>query len=293
MSTGAPRLLVVVHVFYLEFWAELAACIRNLGSNRDLIVTCVDSAVGSVVRRDFPDARCIPCENCGFDIWPFLRALQTVDLGKYDCIVKLHTKRNIVKDYDWGFNNCRFNGSVWRRSLLSFCSTPEAWSRTWRCLKEPGVGMVADRHVIVRRRDFPWASVRACFDDAVREIRAVDGCAPFDETCVQYVAGTMFAARPEPLAFLLKRGFTVDMFARSSHEKDGTIVYAHVVENLLGLAVSAIGMRIVAHNGSLAWRRFYAPILRAIFTVKETRRRRIVKVLGVPVSWKRKPTEEP
>jgi len=114
----------------------------------------------------------------------------------------------------------------------------------------------------------------------------VPGCLAFDEWTAQYVSGTMFAARPEPLRFLLKRGFYADRFDVSGHERDGTMLYAHVVENLLGLAVSAVGMRIVAFNGALWWRRLYAPFLRFVFRVKETRRRRLVKVFGLTVGWK-------
>ena len=282
------RTLVVAHVYYPQLWAELADCIRNVDGERDLIVTYVDEASVAEARRDFPTARFFKSKNRGFDIWPFLLAVASVDLSAYDCIVKLHTKRDIVKDHDWCFNDCRFNGPAWRNFLLSFCRTPDAWRRTRAQLVRPDVGMVADRHVIVRRRDFPWSSVRACFDEAVADIRAISGCRPFDAGAAQYVSGTMFACRPEPLEFLLKKAFSPDAFEASSHDRDGQIVYAYRVENMFGLAVSAVGMRIASFSGSLRWRRIYAPVLRAFFRVKETRRHRIVKVLGIPVFWQTK-----
>ena len=283
------RTLVVVHVYYPQLWPELAACVRNIDGERDLVVTYVDEAAVAEARRDFPEARFLKCENRGFDIWPFICALRLVDLGNYGVVVKLHTKRDIIKDHDWFFNNCRFNGAVWRNHLQSFCRTPEAWARTLCRLSEPGVGMVADRHVVVRRRDFPWKAVRECFDAAVAEIRAVDGCAPFDERTAQYVSGTMFAARPEPLAFFLRRGFDVGMFEVSGHTADAEpVLYVHRVENLLGLSVSAVGRRIVAWNGSLRWRRIYAPLLHWALRVKEARNRRMVRILGVTVFWRTK-----
>ena len=283
------RVLVIAHVFYPQFWPELASCIRNITEQRDIVVTFVDEASVVEARRDFPEAKFLKCENRGFDIWPFICALRTVDLGGYDAVVKLHTKRDIVKDHDWSFNNCRFNGPVWRNHLLSFCRTHEAWARTVRRLSEPGVGMVADRHVVVRRRDFPWKAVRECFDAAVAEIRAVDGCTPFDERSAQYVSGTMFAARPEPLMFFLKHDFDAGMFEVSGHAAGAEpVLYVHCVENILGLSVSAVGRRIVAWNGSLRWRRIYAPLLHWAFRVKETRNRRMVRILGVPVFWRTK-----
>lgn len=283
------RTLVVAHVYYPRLWPELAECIRNIGGTRDLIVTYVDETAVPEARRDFPEAKFLKCENRGFDIWAFICALRSVDLGTYDAVVKLHTKRDIVKDHDWYFNNCRFNGAAWRNYLLSFCRTPEAWAHTVRRLSESGVGMVADRHVVVRRRDFPWKAVRECFDAAVAEIRAVGGCAPFDERTAQYVSGTMFATRPEPLAFFLKHGFDGRMFEVSGHTADSEpVLYVHRVENLLGLSVSAVGRRIVAWNGSLRWRRIYAPVLRWAFRVKETRNRRMVRIFGVTVFWRTK-----
>ena len=283
------RVLVVAHVYYPRLWPELAACVRNIDGTRDIVVTYGDEAAVEAARRDFPEARFLRCENRGFDIWPFVAALQSVDLSAYDAVVKLHTKRDIEKDHDWAFNNCRFNGAAWRNHLLAFCRTPEAWRRTAARLGDPKVGMVADRHVIVRRRDFPWQAVRNCFDDAIAELRAIDGCAAFDERTAQYVSGTMFACRPEPLAFFLKHGFDAGMFEVSGHVPGSEpVLYVHVVENLLGLAVSGVGLRIVAFNGSLWWRRIYAPVRWRAFRIKETRNRWVVKAFGIPIAWKRK-----
>ena len=285
---GAMKTLVVAHVYYPQLWPELADCIRNIDGEKDIIVTYVDEASVCAARRDFSEAKFLLCENRGFDVWPFLQAVASVDLSAYGCIVKLHTKRDIVQDREWVFNNCRFNGSAWRNHLLAFVRTPAAWRRTREQLVRPGVGMVADRHVIVRKRDFPWPSVRACLDEAAAEVRGIPGCSAFDAASAQYVSGTMFACRPETVLFLLKRGFRGEMFDISGHERDGTILYAHRVENMFGLAVSAVGQRIVAFNGPLWWRRAYAPLVRLLFRVKETRCRRIVKVLGVPVAWRKK-----
>ena len=282
------KTLVVAHVYYPQLWPGLADCIRNVDGPRDLIVTFVDEASVAEARRDFPEARFFKSENRGFDIWPFLQAVASVDLSAYGCIVKLHTKRDIVQDRDWVFNHCRFNGPAWRNHLLAFVRTPEAWRKTRARLSARGVGMVADRHVIVRKRDFPWPVVRACLDEAAAEVRGVSGCSAFDAESAQYVSGTMFACRPEPIRFLLKRGFRGEMFDVSGHERDGTILYAHRVENMFGLAVSAVGMRVECFSGSLWWRRTYAPVLRFVFRTKETRRRRMVKVFGVPVFWRTK-----
>ena len=246
---------VVAHVFYPEMWPELAGCIRNIGGESDLTVTYVDPAAVLEARRDFPGARFVECENRGFDVWPFLKALEGLRLRDFDAIVKLHTKRDIKFDFDCHFNGCDFNGPNWRNRLLAFCRTPEAWSRTCRTLSRRDVGMTADADLIVRRRDVPRADSKAAFDAAAAEAARHCGFR-VDPRRGQFVAGTMFAAKPEPLELLMKAGFQAEMFAPSAHVKVDEMEYAHVVERLFGFAVSACGLRIEAFDRSLAWHRF-------------------------------------
>ena len=244
------RIAVIVHVFYPEFWPELARCIRNIDGDRDLFVTFVDETAVEGARRDFPDAHFVRCENRGYDVWPFLKVVQELDLTAYDCIVKLHTKRDVVDDFKYEFNHAVFNGSAWREFLLGFVKTPKAWRKTLKALARPSIGLVADRHVILRRRDVPIARTRETFDRAaellglsVEEMRHAG----------QYVAGTMFAVKPAALRPLLKRTFTADDFELPQGHLTET--FAHVLERAMGLSVSAAGLRLAAFNGSLFWRR--------------------------------------
>lgn len=246
---------VVAHVFYPDMWPELAECIRSIDGERDILVTYVDPASVAAARRDFPDARLVECENRGFDVWPFLKALAGLRLRDYDAVVKLHTKRDIRFGFDCRFNGCDFNGPNWRNRLLAFCRTPDAWRRTCDTLSRRGVGMVADADLIVRRRDVPRADSKTAFDRAVSEMASL-GCRTPSPSRAQFVAGTMFATRPEPLEFLLKRGFSAGMFAPSAHVSADDMEYAHVVERMLGFAVQACGLRIEAFDRSLAWYRF-------------------------------------
>ena len=240
---------VVVHVFYPEFWPELANAIRNVGPC-DLFVTYVDEAAVEGARRDFPEARFVRSENRGYDVWPFLKVVQTLDLASYGCIVKLHTKRDVVDDFKYEFNHTVFNGSAWREFLLGFVKTPAAWRKTLRVLSRPSVGLVADRHVILRRRDVLIARTRETFDRAAELLGlSVDGM----RRRGQYVAGTMFAAKPEALRPLLGRTYAAEDF--EPPEGHLTETFAHVLERALGLSVSAAGLRLAAFNGSLFWRR--------------------------------------
>lgn len=242
---------VIVHVFYPALWPELVKAIRNVGAC-DLFVTYVDEAAIVGARHDFPDARFVSCENRGYDVWPFLKVVQTLDLDSYGCIVKLHTKRDVIDDFKYDFNHAVFNGSAWREFLLGFVKTPAAWRKTLRVLSRPAVGLVADRHVIMRRRDVPIARTRETFDRAAELLGL-----PVGEMrrSGQYVAGTMFAVKPAALRPLLERTYAAEDFEPPEGHLNET--FAHVLERALGLSVSAAGLRLAAFNGSLFWRRLF------------------------------------
>jgi len=254
VEENALKILVVAHVFYPEHWKELLACIRTVGPTADVIVTYADEAAVAAARGDLPTATFLPCENRGFDVWPFLYALQKADLAKYDLVVKLHTKRDIDPKLRFRFNRLRFDGPAWRNRLLAFCRTPEAWRRTLRRFAEPSVGMVAERDVIVRRRDVTRADAVQAYDAALREVSTLGG-RTVSARSGQFVAGTMFAVRSDVLRFLLCRGFGPEAFAPSAHVTVEDLEYAHVVERMFGLAVSACGLKVVAFNGVLFWHR--------------------------------------
>jgi len=283
------KTLCIVHVFYPEFWPELAACIRNVDGPVDLIATYVDETKGipEMVRRDFPSARCVLCENRGFDIWPFFKALQSVDLAEYSILVKLHTKRDVRRDgRPLLFNHCDFSESAWREYLLGFIHDEPSWRETKARLALPGVGMVADRHVILRRDDTPWFGTRHTMDRALALVEELYGFP--SRKGAQFVAGTMFAARPSVFAKLLARGWSADDFVHSVH--DNTEQMAHVLERALGVAVSAEGLRIDSPRGDLrrwrigaAFRDFLLSIPGFIWSDEKKDGRRIVKVCGISI----------
>ena len=291
------KALCIVHAFYPEFWPELAGCIRNIDVPFDLVVTYVDETNGipEMVLRDFPQARLLLCENRGFDIWPFLKALQEVDLSSYSILVKLHTKRDVKRGgRPLRFNHCDFSESAWREYLLGFIRDAASWRETKARLELPDVGMVADRHVIMRRSDTPWFNTRRSMDAAVEFVQRLYG-APVTGN-VQFVAGTMFAARPAMFGRILARGWKADDFQAST--RDGTEQIAHLLERALGVIVTAEGFRVDSPGGDLArWRLgvsirdALSSIGRFIWSDDIINGRRIVKVAGVSVYRSARPPD--
>ena len=276
------RVLVVAHVFYSELWPELAGCIRNVG-DCDLMVTYVDEASVASARRDFPSARFLPCENRGYDIWPFLKAVQSADLGRYDLVVKLHTKRDIDLPRKAEVGYTVLNGSRWRDHLLAFVKTPEAWSKTVARFGDPKVGMVADRHVVFRRCDARREAHGGSFDAAVRELNEKWGIPA--KRNGRFVGGTMFAVRAPILAHLVSHPFSAGMFGASGGHENET--YAHVLERMMGLVVSGLGFRVEGFDGSVAVRRFWAALGKFFFDSRRTERRRSIRICRITVYLRR------
>lgn len=272
------KVVVVAHVFYPEVWPELAVCIRNVGAC-DLVVTYVDEESVAEARRDFPSARFIRCENRGYDVWPFVKALKVLDLDRYDLVVKLHTKRNIERAHVFAIGGTRLNGSAWRDRLLGFVKTPEAWAKTLAAFGDPQVGMVAGRQVVFGRKE----SGKECYDAAVHELR--EKFAISARRGGLFVGGTMFAVRAVLLRPFADFPFTAEMFAVSCGHESTT--YAHLMERMFGLAVSGQGFRIGGFDGSVRLHRFWVVFRRFLFDSRRSERRRSIRICKITLYLRR------
>ena len=272
------RVAAIVHVYYPEMWPELAACVRNVGAC-DLVVTYVDEASVAAARQDFPSARFLRCENRGYDVWPFVTALRGLDLGRYDLVVKLHTKRNIDRAHVFAMGGAALNGSAWRDLLLGFARTPEAWAKTLAAFDDPKVGMVAGRQVVFGRKE----SGKACYDAALRELNGRFAI-PARRGGL-FVGGTMFAVRADLLRPFADFPFTAEMFAAGGGHESTT--YAHLMERMLGLAVGGRGFRIEGYDGSVRWHRFWVALGRFFFDSRWSDRRRSIRICGITVYRRR------
>ena len=89
--------LVILHLFYDTAWPVISEYLENLSCYKvDWIFTVTEGCIREKTLRDmktrYPTAKIIECENRGFDLWPFIKALESVDLKRYDVVYKLHSK---------------------------------------------------------------------------------------------------------------------------------------------------------------------------------------------------------
>ena len=244
---GMHKVVVVLHVYYERLWAQLAACIENIRAECkcDIIVTIPDKMEGNMaaVRADvlarFPGIKIMQVENRGFDIGPFFEALNVIKLEDYDFVVKLHTKRDIHGITNGWVNGFHLSGSRWRKSLLGFCSSREAFRSSIKCLEDnEKAGIVSCKEVIVSSGDYyekiyPESTYRAL------KIADIDKGS--------FVAGTMFMIRANLLKPLQGK-WTLNDFPYATHEgesKGKGDVLPYVLERLLGYIVCAQGFELM------------------------------------------------
>lgn len=243
------NIAIHAHVFYPELWDELASCIRNFqGYPYDLFVTTPhsDKSLQQKILSDFPHADYRILENRGYDLGPFVDVLNSLDLSKYDYIVKLHTKR----DWSGWFNFMHVHGPQWRNMLLSFCRTRQAVETGFNVfLNDPSAGMIADASLIVTHGDYLESeNVQQLAEQLLRRAKIIP-------TRRIFVGGTMFMARAKlfkPIQGLLQ---PADFETVQRHEL-GTL--AHTCERLLGYAVVSQGMKVISlgrpkNSLSLLW----------------------------------------
>lgn len=229
------NIAIHAHVYYAELWDELADCLRNFqGYPYDLFVTTPhsDETLKKRILSDFPDADYRILENRGYDLGPFIDVLNSLDLSKYDYIVKLHTKR----DWSGWFNFMHVHGPQWRNMLLSFCRTRQAVENALDVFqRNPKAGMVANASLIITHGDYPESeNVKQRAEQLLAKARLLPAQRIF-------IAGTMFMARAQLLKPL--QGLrTLNDFEPVLQHEVGTL--AHAYERLLGYAISAQGMSI-------------------------------------------------
>lgn len=278
------KTLVYAHVYYPEMWDELADCVAAAPSPFDLYVTIVRESpdLEQKVKSRFPAAQMIVCEYKGFDIAPFFKVLNTVDLDDYAYVVKLHTKRDMK--FTMYVNGRNVWQNTWRELLLSPFKSKENWQKTLNLLARDDIGMVADGGLILNKR-------RDGNGKLYKKAAALMKKLGLSVVDTDFVAGTMFAAKAPLFKCLKNRD---DLFEFQPSERGGKDVLPYVCERLFGMIVSAQSKKIAALNDDMASvkrRWLMNAVLRFFFYKKVSEKKTLVKICKIPVWAKRAPNE--
>lgn len=234
------KALVVVHFYYLEQVETILEHLKNVTIKYDLYCTIgneqLRQEICDQVLNFRKDAHIVDVENVGYDVWPFIKMINSVDLSKYDYIIKLHTKRDIDGKLPINIGNGFYikTGGYWRDCLYSFLDTKDNFEKCLKALERPNVGMCARFNVIHN---------------------APNHCGVIDYAKSQYpkyfldlhdhsfVAGTMFIAKAAPFQMLKNMNIGAHLFEKPT--KEHKTQFAHVIERTIGAIIYKSGMKIV------------------------------------------------
>lgn len=262
------RILVILHVYYrdqIPWFRQKLSVIHDC--RWDLAITGVD--LSPQERQSFldlhPGTRFLQTENVGYDVWPFIYALQQSNLDDYDVVVKLHTKAPIEETGQFRFNSHLFRGYQWRDALVdALLESDFRWRRVLHIFKhEKNAGMVCSRKLIILSDTFPEDNELLDEELAHLGIQCDDR---------RFCAGTMFAVRPKILEPILRRGLKIEDFQSDNKSHSGGTL-AHVYERVFCLIVQASGYKMrptgswLSYYGLKFYYNYIAPVLLWIFEI--------------------------
>lgn len=184
--------LVILHLFYPESWREIEQYLMNLECySWDLCVTYpIEHEADfdfAAIRRLKPDARLMPMANRGCDVAPFIMAIKTVNLDQYDVIFKIHSK-GIQRSWTYIYRQL-FLGRDWFLNLYEGILGARTVHQTIdKLYNNDKVGLVCADNLFVK-------------DPLHKQHLVMKGFAQLGlEKDLEYrfVAGSCFAAKPEP-----------------------------------------------------------------------------------------------
>ena len=113
------RLLVHLHLHYYDQTDYFIGKLSSItGCSWDLYITevCHDPVIEKKFSTLGANVIYIETEDRGYDIWPFIKVMKSVDLDEYDLVMKLHTK-NRRNGYE-KINGVKLSGYQWRNELV-------------------------------------------------------------------------------------------------------------------------------------------------------------------------------
>ena len=228
---SAPRILAVVHCFYLDIAEDLLRRLGGLGVAMRLLLTTDSEAKADVLRQMLPatglSARIVVTPNRGRDVGPLLIE-GAKHLGDADLVLHLHTKKSVHDQIYSGW------GSYLCDNLIG---SPDIVRSILRLLAEPEVGVVYAAHFPAVRGLRNWGYD---FDDA-KGLMARLGLAIRADGLLEFPTSTMLWAKVDALRPLFDLNLTYDDFPVEQGLVDGTL--AHAIERCILLVAETRGYR--------------------------------------------------
>lgn len=256
------KILVHLHLYYQNQINYFIKKLKNITCEFDLIVTITSKnpKLTEKIKQFKPDAKILVVENLGYDIYPFILAINEVELKKYDYILKIHTKnkRKEIKK----INKLLHTGFDWRNLLVSsLIGSKKVFNNNLKLLENEKTGMVSDKVFIHKIQN---QSVRNF--EYTNEIMQKFGCINNEAT---FAMGTMFLIKREIIEKIKSFNFTkMDFISHGDKQmKTGSLgQLAHAMEAFIGAVTKEMGY---CHIGvSDFWQHFFFYLKQPYYRIK-------------------------
>lgn len=230
------KLLVHLHLFYTaqsDYFIEKLSHIT--GCYWTLFLTMPESRpeTEEKFRKMHDDVRIIYTENCGYDIWPFISIIKSVNLDEWDYILKLHSKNS---QNCACVNGLRYSGYQWRdKAVDTFVRNSSAFANALRMLERPDTGMICNR-LFYKKTSIGLPEDLSTLENELQRL----GIFSKDR---HFCAGSMFMAKASPFKVLQTDMIGCETF-RGELQSHICGTMAHAYERILSIAVTASGLHI-------------------------------------------------
>jgi GT2 family glycosyltransferase len=234
-AKGRPRVAVHLHLHYPDLLEEFIFFLKNIPFKYSLYVSISSRAevesVAKTLSAELPLAvvEVQSFQNKGRDIAPFLVGFGSKILD-HELICHIHSKRS------------PHNASKadWRRQLLTnLLGSPSIVASIVTTLQESkNIGLVFPEYHHSLRGQISWGTNYGVSQKLADRL----GVQVQPEKLVLFPAGSMFWAKIDAIAPLLKAGLSWSDFPEETGQVDGTL--AHAVERMLGQIAVATGFEL-------------------------------------------------
>jgi rhamnosyltransferase len=240
-ASKPPRVVAILHIFYVDMTDEMLDRVDTLPTSYDLVVTTQDvhraDEIRAIIDRRPREGRRVDVRvvesNDGRDQSAFLVGCKDILLsGEYDLVVKLHSKKTPQDGFNVGraFKDQQFT------NLLA--SPGYAANVLALFQREPGLGLVYPPmvHIGYPTMGRAWWSNKAPFEELAARMGIM---VPLDDISPLAPYGSMFIARPEALRLLVEQPWAYSDFGGAEAYQDGGL--AHVLERVPSYAAAELG----------------------------------------------------
>ncbi len=234
------KIAVCLHLYYIDLFEEIHKYLTNLSAHHfDIFVTMPreNKAFLPTLRKYYPKAHVIITENIGWDIYPFIKFLNSFPVEDYDVLFKIHTKKDIPIEYS--LNGIDLSGNLWRNYLLkAILGSPARVEHILRIIsRHHHIAMIGAQEVLITGSD------NISLDLDLNALNSLMYKLRLPIRSYEFIAGSIFAIRPLYLTPIKKCAFTAHDFPPYSPRDWNGLPYC--LERAFGCMISSQGACVV------------------------------------------------